>query len=74
MAVEKFSPNRRWQIDTLIKVMCLGNMTHLANMSGVYCGHLHSEDKYILVLCLEPQKQLQIQSQKVFGAVGMMIH
>lgn len=24
MAVEKFSPNRRWQIDTLIKVMCLG--------------------------------------------------
>ena len=24
LAVEKFSPNRRWQIDTLIKVMCLG--------------------------------------------------
>ncbi|CAJ1349214.1 unnamed protein product, partial [Effrenium voratum] len=24
MAVEKFSPSRRWQIDTLIKVMCLG--------------------------------------------------
>eukprot|EP00933_Yihiella_yeosuensis_P042198 TRINITY_DN36732_c0_g1_i1.p1 TRINITY_DN36732_c0_g1~~TRINITY_DN36732_c0_g1_i1.p1 ORF type:complete len:856 (-),score=187.40 TRINITY_DN36732_c0_g1_i1:76-2556(-) len=24
MAVEKYSPNRRWQIDTLIKVMCLG--------------------------------------------------
>jgi len=24
MAVEKYSPNRRWQLDTLIKVMCLG--------------------------------------------------
>lgn len=24
LAVEKYSPNRRWQIDTLIKVMCLG--------------------------------------------------
>lgn len=24
MAVEKYSPSRRWQIDTLIKVMCLG--------------------------------------------------
>lgn len=24
MAVEKFSPNRQWQIDTLIKIMCLG--------------------------------------------------
>lgn len=23
-AVEKYSPNRRWQVDTLIKVMCLG--------------------------------------------------
>jgi len=24
MAVEKYSPDRRWQIDTIIKVMCLG--------------------------------------------------
>lgn len=24
MAVEKYSPDRRWQLDTLIKVMCLG--------------------------------------------------
>ncbi|CAK9035289.1 unnamed protein product [Durusdinium trenchii] len=24
MAVDKFSPNRQWQIDTLIKIMCLG--------------------------------------------------
>lgn len=24
MAVDKYSPDRRWQIDTLIKVMCLG--------------------------------------------------
>merc|ERR1719343_1306506 len=24
MAVDKYSPNRRWQLDTLIKVMCLG--------------------------------------------------
>lgn len=24
LAVEKYSPNRRWQLDTLIKVMCLG--------------------------------------------------
>merc|ERR550525_1732435 len=24
LTVEKYSPNRRWQVDTLIKVMCLG--------------------------------------------------
>lgn len=24
MAVDRYSPNRRWQVDTLIKVMCLG--------------------------------------------------
>ena len=33
-----------------------------------------SAPKYPLRRCLDPKKQLQIQSQKVFGAVGIYIY
>mmetsp|Transcript_145548 Transcript_145548/g.362953 ORF Transcript_145548/g.362953 Transcript_145548/m.362953 type:complete len:838 (-) Transcript_145548:453-2966(-) len=37
MAVDKYSPNRRWQLDTLIKVMCLGGNYVKEPMREKFC-------------------------------------
>jgi AP-1 complex subunit gamma-1 len=36
-AVAKFSPNRRWQIDTLIKVMCIGGNAMTEDAREAFC-------------------------------------
>jgi AP-1 complex subunit gamma-1 len=36
-AVAKYSPNRRWQIDTLIKVMCLGGNSMSEEAREAFC-------------------------------------